>query len=189
MDSPAPDVLQKASGPLSSSLGVGAAQTGLNLDSAFHTSPRGVSEDRVLEDSTAEAIVLTNPPLSTPIKVGDLIYVIGRPRWERRQGTANCKVTVDHDVDGGEAERAQQQATATDTAQAQGGAPAPDEETTMRRGPFFTTSANMSAPAVGLNRLAPVVNVNVRSDGNAEESQGRRGSERRGGGERDALYM
>lgn len=162
----------------SSPLGVGAAQTGLDMDSAFYASFKQ-GDDRVLEDSTAEAIVLTNPPLSTPIKVGDLIYVIARPRWERRQGRANCKVTVDHDVDDRDSSPTRGQSSAAKDASPSAEDESEEEEERPRKGAFFNPGSRVAAPAVGLNRMAPVMNVNVQQDntrvrGNHRSTESRR---------------
>lgn len=142
------------------------------------------SGDRVLEDTTAEAIVLSNPPLSTPIKAGDLVYVIARPKWERRRGPADYKVTEQHDKERQEGkhgtrdtrrvgsphdigEEAQQ-----DNPEA-GQAAADDEEAAFESGPFFSHK-DTSAPGVGLNRFAPVVDVPL-----AQQQTQRSGSARR----------
>lgn len=162
----------------SSPLGVGAAQTGLDMDAAFYASFKQ-GDDRVLEDSTAEAIVLTNPPLSTPIKVGDLIYVIARPCWERRQGRANYKVTVDHDVDERDSSPARGQSSAARDASPSAEDESEEEEERSRKGAFFNPGSRVAAPAVGLNRMAPVMNVNVQQDntrvrGNRRSTESRR---------------
>jgi hypothetical protein len=137
------------------------------MNSAFYSSFKQ-GDDRVLEDSTAEAIVLTNPPLSTPIKVGDLIYVIARPRWERRQGRANCKVTVDHDVDDRDPSPTRGQASAAKDASPSAGGESGEEEEedsrNIKRGAFFNPDSRVAAPAVGLNRMAPVMNINAQQD-------------------------
>ncbi|EGD76635.1 hypothetical protein PTSG_07747 [Salpingoeca rosetta] len=54
--------------------------------------PASDDEERVFGDQQTSAYVLTNPPLNTPIKVGDIVYVIARPTEWALARTANISI-------------------------------------------------------------------------------------------------
>ena len=84
--------------------------------SAYPEEEQQLGEERVFGDQQTSAYVLTNPPLNTPVKVGDIVYVISRPTVWARPTTATIDISTPGQVGSVEDAEAGRPASAQRTA-------------------------------------------------------------------------